>query len=164
MKTIESLDTNCLSNAIEQALDDLMAIESLDNFSINMEKWVSIRNKGITASQIIQGQTSKLECSVCFAGAVMVMRGSNILENTSPEDFEENTRSTLKALDKIRLYCFYSALREFYLWDPEFNQTRRTLCEALNLLKLKKVSYRESPTIFKSNMRKIIHELRLYGC
>lgn len=164
MKTIESLDTNCLSNAVEQALDDLEKIEGLDNFSVDMGKWVSIRNSGITTLQIIEGQTSKLKCSVCFAGAVMVMRGSDILENTSPEDFEENTRGTLKALDQIRRYCFYSATREFYLWDPEFNQTRRTLCDALNSLKLKEVSYHESPTIFKSNMRKIIHELRLYGC
>ena len=145
MKMAKQLDVYCLSNAIEQALEDLEACEKSSKFEIDMDHWFKA---------IVFNGFEATKCSVCFAGSVMAQR-SDAGPDAEPSDFTKLERDTLEALDRARSYSFRDMLESFF--DEPADEE---VAQALYSLKLKPVFYDVNKRTFKSNMRKVIKKLR----
>ena len=143
---MEELDVYCLSNAIEQALEDLAACEKSPNFKIDMSDWFKpIEFNGMTATK----------CCVCFAGSVMANRvGASV--GSTPDDFSRMENLTYTALDHAQRYNFHGMLAVFF----DVDEPDQEVLDALNQLELDMLRYYMNKRTFKSNMRKVVEKLR----
>mgnify|MGYP000132621451 CR=1 FL=1 len=157
---MSTLNTHTMSTTINQAVDDLEKVEKSDNISVDMEEWVKIDPfKGDFF------KPTKINCSVCFAGSVMVSRYGEVaskIDKCGPDDFDRELSATFIALDNLRGY-YYRQFVETYYHCKLDDALVEYLVDELKSLDLDKKQYHQSPTIFKKNMRKIAKKLKELG-
>jgi len=157
MKTMD-IDTVSFPNAIEQAIKDVIKVEKSQFFKIDMQTW------GTQTSEValkVAGQKVNM-CSVCFGGAVISQNYEDYSTYVSPEQFEAPIRDTLYSLDSLRSYQYRLAIHKFFGSEMS-KEEKNELAKSLEDLNLKEIRYYKNPTVFKSNMRKIVKHLRKLG-
>jgi len=152
------IDTYSFANAIEQATGDVIKVEKSQFFQIDMQTWGTKTHR---VALEVAGQKINM-CSVCFGGAVISQNYSDYHSGMGPEQFEPDIRDTLYSLDHLRSYNYESAIYKFFGSEIS-KEEKRELAESLDGLNLKEITYGKNPTIFKSNMRKIVKHLRKLG-
>lgn len=130
------------SRLIYLALEDLEKAEKSPLYKINMWKWHDTNG----------------QCSVCLAGAVIA--GSlecSAYENSTPDDYDYDTRDKLQALDSFRLGDVDDGLDEMCINVPEFMaDVDGNWREEISL-------YAVSPERFKEDMLALAGTLDLVG-
>lgn len=147
-----------LSEAILVALKDLAAAERSKNLVINMGTWHdpidSLFGPGVETKP-------KAKCEVCFAGSVMAgTLGVKDTEQVVPDDFGENTRDMLLALDSVREGDLYEAVNHIntdWAWDDAFWENN-WLPKGVTVH-----NYDVDPKAWKADMRKISRLLQKAG-
>jgi hypothetical protein len=91
-----------LSVLAEMALDDVVKVEQLNGFVIDMSEFI------IDGGEV---------CSVCAAGAVMVQRLGATKSNTT-EDFGLDNKRALWAIDALRLGLVGKAKQRLTMGNP----------------------------------------------
>ena len=148
-----------LSSSIRRAVEDLEACEKNDKYKINMGQWHKAYEYVIDVSK----DEKTVICNVCFAGSVMANTlGIGYLDDAEPQDFNDEVRNALHALDYARSYDIIGAAGYYGMPSPK---------QMSGLFKIerdfhenyKDVSYRQSPEIFKKNMLRIAEKLEGIG-
>lgn len=150
-----------LHELIRLAVKDVILVEQTKGMSIYMNTWLEGNDGG---------------CTMCFAGAIirkefkMTAEEFAMLENDI-DDFAESHK--FEALNQIRCYEIYRALRDFYFGNPDFDliiESKKpnlaTFTEMQDMFRemgLEYVSYHTDSKVFKKHMLLIADELEKRG-
>ena len=150
-----------LSKLMRVALADLAKAERSKYVHIDMGAWIKINNNTNYDKYTVPKNKSVLEifestpnCSVCFAGAVMVYS----LDNPFIHNFDGKTQSKLFALDDVRNGNVASALgfvasqTQVNLWKERHGE------DTFNA-----PQYTDNPKIWRKHMWKIVRKLERIG-
>ena len=137
-----------LGKLLKDALNDLISVEMMDGYTINMGRWHSY-------------YTADDTCSVCLAGAWLVEHGRMDRKETldwSKFDRENEQDRNLMALDELRSGSIADAFNTFTGMNPDHEWL-----ELNNLMDREFICYHKKPNKFKRQMSKLARRLTLAG-
>lgn len=136
-----------MSALIMLALGDLMKVERSKRYTVNMGIWHEPH--GEEPSE----QTPTGPCSVCFAGSVMAKTLDAPITNTRfPENFSNHNNAALYALNSLRQGQVDSAAAHLGKSWRRYSRFCRHITR-----------YDQSPKLFRSDMRRLAHDLAKAG-
>lgn len=112
---------------LRQALDDLLTVKKMRNFTIKMSDWFVSEDFGDSGSL----------CAVCHAGAVMASRFSvsaKFDDEVNPCDFDNEDRAKFNFINLIRIGDIRSAFEHLYNTNiiqkvPDFVVSDVAMCD-----------------------------------
>jgi len=132
------------SNLISLALEDLIKVEKIEQYEVNMDQW--------HCPSVAYGGDF-LFCHVCFAGAVMAMTmKSSIVHYCDPKSFENPISDKLHALEYFRHGSVDLALDYMGIKVTRGNQFDREI-----------PTYKVDKRKFKSAMSRLARDLKEAG-
>ena len=134
------------SDLIDLALDDLEKCEKDPRYKIDMKEW-----------HTLYGQT----CLVCLAGSVMAQTLQVQLDFTFCENrLDKNTEEKLDGLDWFRTGGIEAGLQSIFGYRETFSDIED---KALKKRITNITQYKENPSQFKQDMRRMAEFLREEG-
>lgn len=161
------LETDKMSIALSEAVDDLETLAALPGWRPKMSSWVVYRDDPDPGEPV---------CEFCLAGAALLRRTDESFVFPAT-DFISHlpvaTRRMLNALDELRKYEFAAAFNYRYYLDGveagniPVHRIRRSLRAVSALSRMFRpanlVTYHQEPARFLRNMRSIADRLDDYG-
>lgn len=181
-KAKPAFNSDKMSVALVQALDDLDYLSNLPGYYVNMHSWVTYDRERSSADK---ETLVTVGCSFCLAGAVLLRRFDEDDhdyehdypgEVITPCDVRDSVERMLYALNALRQYKFASAFRHRYFNELDHGKENvMSMAETSAMFMVtehlqygyptrkEQVSYQDNPEEFHDNMLQIAGDLDDYG-
>lgn len=177
-KAKPAFNSDKMSVALVQALDDLDSLSNLPGYCVNMHAWVTYDSERSSADK---ETLVTVGCSFCLAGAVLLRRFDEydhdyLVKGIDPCDVGGPVERMLYALDALRQYKFASAFRHRYFNELDHGKENvMSMAETSAMFMVtehlqygyptrkEQVSYQDNPEKFYDNMLQIAGDLEDHG-